>query len=76
MVSKVLVMQENKYDDDKFFDEYSRFPRSIQGLTAAGEWHEFQKLFPNFEGKRVLDIGCGFGWHCAYAAQQGASYVL
>jgi len=24
----------------------------------------------------VLDIGCGFGWHCVYAAEHGASYVL
>jgi len=69
-------MKENKYDNDKFFQKYSHFPRSVRGLTAAGEWHEFQRLFPDFEGKRVLDIGCGFGWHCVYAAQHGASYVL
>lgn len=69
-------MKENKYDDDKFFHEYSRFPRSVDGLSAAGEWHELKKLLPNFKGKRVLDIGCGFGWHCIYAAEQGADYVL
>lgn len=69
-------MRENKYDDDKFFDAYSRMHRSIYGLGAAGEWHELKKLLPDFKGKRVLDIGCGYGWHCAYAAEQGASYVL
>lgn len=69
-------MKENKYDDEIFFEEYSRFPRSVEGLSAAGEWKELQKLLPPFEGKRVLDIGCGFGWHCVYAAQQGAAYVL
>lgn len=26
--------------------------------------------------KRVLDIGCGFGWHCIYAAEHGARQVL
>lgn len=69
-------MKENKYDDEKFFLEYSRFPRSVEGLSAAGEWHELKKILPDFKGKRVLDIGCGFGWHCIYAAELGASYVL
>lgn len=69
-------MKENKYNDDRFFQQYSRFPRSVEGLDAAGEWHELKKLLPDFGGKRVLDIGCGFGWHCIYAAEQGASCVL
>lgn len=69
-------MKENRYDDSAFFNAYRRFPRSVEGLSAAGEWHELKKLLPDFQGKRVLDIGCGFGWHCVYAAQQGASYVL
>lgn len=69
-------MRENKYDDEAFFEQYSRFPRSVQGLAAAGEWHALQGLLPDFSGKRVLDIGCGFGWHCVYAAEQGAASVL
>lgn len=69
-------MKENKYDDADFFAAYSRFPRSVEGLRAAGEWHALQKMLPDFNGKRVLDIGCGFGWHCIYAAEQGAATVL
>lgn len=69
-------MRGNKYNDDNFFEKYSRFPRSVEGLSAAGEWHELKKLLPDFKGKRVLDIGCGFGWHCIYAAEQGATSVL
>ena len=69
-------MRENKYDDGKFFDAYSRMHRSIYGLDAAGEWHELKKLLPDFKGKRVLDIGCGYGWHCAYAAEQCAVHVI
>lgn len=69
-------MKENKYDDDAFFEAYRQFPRSVDGLQAAGEWHEFKKLLPDFTGKRVLDVGCGFGWHCRYAADQGAQSVL
>lgn len=70
------MARENKYDDPAFFDAYSHFPRSVEGLRAAGEWPTLQKMLPDFRGKRVLDIGCGFGWHCFYAAEQGASYTL
>lgn len=69
-------MRENKYDDETFFEAYSHFPRSVEGLSAAGEWQALKALLPDFAGKRVLDIGCGFGWHCVYAAEQGARYVL
>ena len=69
-------MKENKYDSDDFFEKYSNFPRSREGLNAAGEWHELKKMLPAFPGKRVLDIGCGFGWHCIHAAELGAACVL
>lgn len=69
-------MKENNYDQDAFFEKYRRFPRSVEGLKAAGEWPAFKRLLPDFKGQRVLDIGCGFGWHCTYAANHGAEYVL
>ena len=45
-------------------------------LSGAGEWRQFQKFMPDFRGKRVLDLGCGYGWHCRYAAENGAASVL
>ena len=69
-------MKENKYDDPTFFDKYSRMPRSKEGLAAAGEWPVLRRMLPPFEGKRVLDLGCGFGWHCRYAVEQGAASVV
>ncbi len=69
-------MKENKYDNPEFFAQYSQMLRSVNGLDGAGEWHELKKLLPDFTGKRVLDLGCGFGWHCAYAVQQGAASAL
>ena len=69
-------MKENKYDDEVFFEKYSQMYRSIYGLQGAGEWHEFEKLLPDFQGKRVLDLGCGYGWHCQYATEHHAQYVL
>ena len=69
-------MKENKYDDDQFFNKYGEMNRSKYGLSGAGEWSELQKILPNFKNKRVLDLGCGYGWHCKYAVENGASHVL
>ena len=69
-------MKENKYDDPRFFEKYSQMARSRKGLAGAGEWHELEKLLPDFHGRRVLDLGCGCGWHCQYAAGHGAASVL
>ena len=69
-------MKENKYDDEIFFDRYSQMSRSVNGLKGAGEWHVLRSMFPAFKGKRVLDLGCGFGWHCLYAVEHGAVEVM
>ncbi|MEE0139668.1 class I SAM-dependent methyltransferase [Fusobacterium ulcerans] len=69
-------MKENKYDDEIFFEKYSQMDRSKKGLAGAGEWHELKKMLPDFKGKKVLDLGCGFGWHCIYAMEQGADSAV
>lgn len=69
-------MKENKYDNEQFFEKYSRMLRSQKGLAGAGEWSELQKILPDFRDKAVLDLGCGYGWHCKYAADHGARRVL
>ncbi|MEN5436296.1 class I SAM-dependent methyltransferase [Sphingobacterium faecium] len=69
-------MKQNKYDDPSFFESYGKMQRSIDGLNAAGEWHVLQKMLPDFQNKKVLDLGCGYGWHCIYAKQKGAKNVI
>ena len=64
------------YDSQTFFDQYSKMARSRQGLAGAGEWRQLEPLFPELRGKSVLDLGCGYGWHCKYAADHGAETVL
>jgi SAM-dependent methyltransferase len=69
-------MKQNKYDDPAFFANYSQMSRSTGGLDAAGEWSAFRELLPDLHGKTVLDLGCGFGWHCRYAREHGAGSVV
>ena len=66
----------NHYDTPEFFAAYAQMSRSQQGLDGAGEWHQLQPLFPELTGKDVLDLGCGYGWHCRYAADHGAKKIL
>jgi len=69
-------MTQNIYDNEEFFMAYSRLPRSVEGLDGAPEWPALRALLPELRGLNVLDLGCGFGWFCRWARQQGAAHVL
>ncbi len=69
-------MTQNIYDNETFFEGYSQLPRSIHGLDGAPEWAALQALLPDLRGRRVLDLGCGFGWFCRWARAHGAASVL
>ncbi|WP_096186459.1 class I SAM-dependent methyltransferase [Evansella halocellulosilytica] len=69
-------MKQNKYDDPAFFKNYSQMSRSVEGLESAGEWPALRSMLPDLKGKRVLDLGCGYGWHCRYVRKQGAQSVV
>ena len=75
LIDKGICMN-NVYDYAAFFEEYAKMERSQKGLAGAGEWHQLQPLFPDLAGKKVLDLGCGYGWHCKYAVECGAESAL
>lgn len=68
-------MSQNIYDDENFFAGYATLPRSARGLDGAPEWSRLRRLLPNLENADVIDLGCGYGWFSAYAAQMGAAHV-
>ncbi len=69
-------MAQNIYDSPDFFAGYSQLPRSVHGLEGAPEWPSIQTLLPDLAGRRVVDLGCGFGWFARWARRQGAASVL
>jgi SAM-dependent methyltransferase len=69
-------MTQNIYDTPAFFSAYSQLPRSVHGLDGAPEWSALQGLLPALRALDVLDLGCGFGWFCRWAHEQGAASVL
>jgi SAM-dependent methyltransferase len=68
-------MTQNIYDDPDFFAGYSRLGRSTDGLNGAAEWRALRATLPAMANLRVLDLGCGFGWFCRWAREQGAREV-
>ncbi len=68
-------MTQNIYDNPAFFAGYSQLGRSIDGLDGAAEWPALRAMLPDPRGRRVIDLGCGFGWFCRWAREQGASDI-
>ena len=69
-------MTQNIYDNPEFFEGYSRLGRSVEGLEGAAEWPALRALLPELRGRKVLDLGCGFGWFCRWAREQRAAEVF
>lgn len=68
-------MAQNIYDNEEFFEGYSRLNRSVHGLAGAPEWPALRSMLPDFRGADVLDLGCGFGWFCRWVREKGAARV-
>lgn len=70
------IMAQNIYDNPDFFAGYSGLPRQVQGLAGAPEWPAIRAMLPDMSGKRVVDLGCGFGWASRFMFEAGARSVL
>lgn len=70
------MVTQNIYDNPEFFAGYSQLGRSVEGLDGAAEWPALRALLPDLHGRNVVDLGCGFGWFCRWAREQGAARVL
>lgn len=68
-------MGQNIYDNPAFFEGYSRLPRQVEGLAGAPEWPAVRAMLPDLAGRRVADLGCGFGWASRWMREHGAASV-
>jgi SAM-dependent methyltransferase len=67
---------QNIYDDPQFFEGYGQLRRSVEGLDGAPEWPALRALLPDMRGLSVVDLGCGYGWFCRWAQEQGSARIL
>jgi ubiquinone/menaquinone biosynthesis C-methylase UbiE len=68
-------MTQNIYDNDDFFAGYGTLTRSVEGLAGAPEWPSLRAMLRDVKGLDVVDLGCGFGWFCRWARENGTGLV-
>ena len=68
-------MSQNLYDNEKFFNLYKELRSKSNSANNLEEKPELLSLLPDLKGKKVLDLGCGYGEWCKIYSEMGASYV-
>ncbi len=70
------MAKQNIYDNNTFFEGYKKLRENKASANELFEIPALRSLLPNLEGKKVLDLGCGFGEHCVQYIQAGATKVV
>ena len=69
-------MKQNIYDNEAFFDGYSKITENENNANNLFEKPALYSLLPDLAGKTVLDLGCGFGENCIRYVDKGAKRVV
>ncbi len=69
-------MKENIFNDEHFFEEYKKIREKEVNFNNAIEQPAMQKLIPDLNGKKALDLGCGYGYNCIDFINRGVEKVL
>lgn len=66
---------QNIYDNEAFFTSYKKLRETDNNYNILLEQPAMKKLLPDLKGKKVLDLGCGYGINCIDFVKAGASEV-
>lgn len=69
-------MKQNIYDNETFFDGYKKIRENKTNANILFEKPALFSLLPDLTGKRILDLGCGYGENCMEFVNKGASDVV
>lgn len=69
------MAKQNIYDNEVFFKGYQKLRNNNENANILFETPALLSLLPDLKGKRVLDLGCGCGDHCAEFIRLGAESV-
>lgn len=67
---------QNIYDNEIFFEGYKGIREQEYNYNKLQEQPAIKSLLPDLKGKRVLDLGCGYGESCSYFIKKGAQEVV
>ena len=70
------MAQQNIYDNETFFAGYKKIRDNEANANNLFEIPALFSMMPDLQGKRVLDLGCGFGEHCKRFVECGAEKVV
>lgn len=70
------MAKQNIYDNETFYEGYKKIREKKGNANTLFEIPALMSLLPDLEGKRVLDLGCGFGEHCKMFVDKGATRVV
>lgn len=70
------MAQQNIYDNEQFFAGYKKIRENETNANNLFEIPALFSMMPELKGKRVLDMGCGFGEHCRRFVECGADSVV
>jgi len=70
------MAKQNIFDNEIFFDGYKKIRENEVNANNLFEIPALLSMMPSLEGKRVLDLGCGFGEHCKMFVESGADKVV
>ena len=68
-------MSRNVFDNPSFFSKYMELRKDYNHNDLL-EHPEMERLCPSLKGKRVIDLGCGYGSYAKSFIEKGASYYL
>ena len=70
------MAQQNIYDNEIFFEGYRKIRQKESNANDLFEIPALLSMMPDLKGKRVLDLGCGYGEHCKMFVDRGAERVV
>lgn len=69
-------MNQSIYDNQTFFDGYKALRDRDDNYNVLLEQPAMAERLPDLTGKRVLDLGCGYGCNCLDFVRRGAERVV
>ncbi len=70
------MAKQNIYDNETFFAGYKKIRDNEANANNLFEIPALFSMMPDLKGKKVLDLGCGFGEHCRQFVNRGAEKVV
>lgn len=69
------MSKQNIYDNEIFFEGYKKIRERKNNANILFEKPALFSLLPELKGKRILDLGCGYGENCMEFVKMGAAKV-